>query len=69
MPSVYDEQSSRAFPAYPGGTSRQRALRETLRRAMEDEGFEVYDYEWWHFDYKDWKSYPILNLTFDRIGG
>jgi CubicO group peptidase (beta-lactamase class C family)/D-alanyl-D-alanine dipeptidase len=69
MPSVYDEQSSRAFPAYPGGTSRQRALRETLRRAMEDEGFEVYDYEWWHFDYKDWKSYPILNLTFDRIAG
>jgi D-alanyl-D-alanine dipeptidase len=67
MPSVYDEQSSRAFPDYPGGTSRQRALRETLRWAMEDEGFEVYDYEWWHFDYKDWKSYPILNLTFDRI--
>jgi D-alanyl-D-alanine dipeptidase len=69
MPSVYDEQASRAFPDYPGGTSRQRALRETLRWAMEEEGFEVYDFEWWHFDYKDWRSYPILNLTFDHIQG
>lgn len=67
MPSVYDEQSPRAFPDYPGGTSRQRHLREVLRRAMEDQGFTVYEWEWWHFDYQDWRSYPILNLTFDRL--
>ena len=34
---------------------------------MEDEGFTVYEVEWWHFDYKDWRSYPMLNLTFDRL--
>jgi zinc D-Ala-D-Ala dipeptidase len=39
-----------------------------LRRAMEAEGFRVYEWEWWHFDYGDWRSYPIGNLTFDRIG-
>jgi D-alanyl-D-alanine dipeptidase len=27
---------------------------------MESVGFEVYQFEWWHFDYKDWKKYPIL---------
>jgi D-alanyl-D-alanine dipeptidase len=38
-----------------------------LREAMESEGFTVYEYEWWHFDYRDWKQYPILNIGFDQI--
>jgi serine beta-lactamase-like protein LACTB len=67
MVSGYDEFSNRAFPDYPGGTSRQRYDRELLRRAMEAEGFRVYDAEWWHFDYQDWRLYPIGNQTFDRI--
>lgn len=62
MPSQYDEMSTRAFPDYPGGTERARWHRGLLRRAMEDEGFTVYDAEWWHFDYKDWPKYPILNV-------
>jgi zinc D-Ala-D-Ala dipeptidase len=24
--------------------------------------------EWWHFDYKDWKQYPILNVRFEDLG-
>lgn len=63
MPSQYDEMSTRAYPDYPGGTSRARWHRQLLRRAMEDEGFTVYDAEWWHFDYKDWRKYPILNVA------
>jgi len=67
MVSGYDEMSTRAFPEYPGGTSRQRYDRELLRRAMEAEGFRVYEAEWWHFDYQDWRLYPIGNQTFDQI--
>jgi D-alanyl-D-alanine dipeptidase len=67
MVSGYDEFSARAYPDYPGGTSRQRYDRELLRRAMEREGFRVYDAEWWHFDYQDWRLYPIGNQTFDQI--
>jgi CubicO group peptidase (beta-lactamase class C family)/D-alanyl-D-alanine dipeptidase len=63
----YDEMSDRSYPKYPGGTSRQRALREILRAAMEAEGFSVYDAEWWHFDYKDWRSYRIGNETFEQL--
>jgi D-alanyl-D-alanine dipeptidase len=69
MVAGYDEFSARSYPLYPGGTSRQRWYRDTLRRAMEIEGFTVYDYEWWHFDYKDWKHYPIGNATFEKLGG
>jgi CubicO group peptidase (beta-lactamase class C family)/D-alanyl-D-alanine dipeptidase len=69
IPTVagYDEFSPRSFPEYPGGTSRQRWYRELLRRTMEAEGFGVYEFEWWHFDYKDWKVYPILNKEFSEI--
>jgi serine beta-lactamase-like protein LACTB len=67
MVSGYDEMTDRAFPEYPGGTSRQRWHRDLLRRAMEAEGFSVYEEEWWHFDYQDWRKYPILNLTFEQL--
>ncbi|HKE06821.1 MAG TPA: serine hydrolase [Candidatus Acidoferrum sp.] len=67
MVGVYDEMSERSYAGYPGGTSLQRWQRDLLRSAMEQEGFDVYEFEWWHFDYKDWRKYPILNLDFDQI--
>jgi D-alanyl-D-alanine dipeptidase len=67
MPGLYDEMSPRSFPDFPGGTSLQRWHRDLLRRAMESEGFTVNEDEWWHFDYKDWKQYPILNVPFEKL--
>ncbi len=67
MPGTYDEMSPRSFPNYPGGTSLQRWHRDLLRRAMGSEGFAVYEAEWWHFDYKDWREYPILNVPFEKL--
>jgi D-alanyl-D-alanine dipeptidase len=67
MPGTYDEMSERSFPDYPGGTSLQRWHRDLLRWAMESEGFTVYEHEWWHFDYKDWHEYPILNVPFEKV--
>ncbi len=63
MPSTYDEATVRARADYPGGTSLQRHHRELLRRVMVHEGFEANPMEWWHFDYKDWRAYPILNVS------
>ena len=67
MPGTYDEFSRRSYPDYPGGTSRQRWLRELLRNAMEGEGFKVFQTEWWHFDYQDWRLYPLGNETFEEL--
>jgi len=67
MVAGYDEFSPRSFPLYPGGTSRQRWYRQLLRQTMEAEGFTVFQYEWWHFDFKDWKQYRIGNQTFEAI--
>ena len=67
MPSGYDEFSRRAYPAYEGGTSLERWRRDLLRWAMESEGFQVVDNEWWHFDYRDWREYPVLNVPFEKL--
>jgi len=69
MTGGYDEMTARSYPNYPGGTSLQRWQRDVLRAAMEAEGFAVYDAEWWHFDYRDWKQYPIGTATFEQIEG
>jgi CubicO group peptidase (beta-lactamase class C family)/D-alanyl-D-alanine dipeptidase len=67
MVGGYDEFSARSLPDYPGGTSLERWQRDLLRRAMEHEGFTVNDVEWWHFDHRDWASYPIQNQTFEEL--
>lgn len=64
MVSGYDEFTTRAYPHYPGGTSRERWYRDLLRRLMEEQGFAVYEYEWWHFDFGDWRTYRIQNVPF-----
>lgn len=67
MPGTYDEATRRSFPNYPGGTTRQRWFRELLRTAMEAQGFSRNPEEWWHFDYKDWRRYPLLNQRFEDL--
>jgi len=67
MVGTYDEFTARSYPDYLGGTARQRWYRDLLRHEMEDHGFRVYEFEWWHFDYKDWEQYPVLNLRFSDI--
>ena len=68
MPSAYDEMSERAHPGYAGGTPEQRQRRDLLRRAMEAQAFTVEPNEWWHFNYRDWPRYPILDIPFERLG-
>jgi D-alanyl-D-alanine dipeptidase len=67
MPSGYDEMTERAHPDYQGGSPQARERRDLLRAAMEAEGFTVYEVEWWHFDYRDWRAYPVLDLPFSDV--
>lgn len=67
MPSEYDEFTERADINYACATPEATRLRDLLRQSMKEEGFEVYEPEWWHYDYKDWREYPILNVSFSQI--
>ena len=67
MLGVYDEMTARSYFDYTGGTEEQRKTRNLLIATMQEEGFTVYKYEWWHFDYKDWQQYRITNKPFSEI--
>lgn len=67
MPSEYDEMTERAHINYACAEPGPKLLRDLLRTAMEADGFAVYEPEWWHYDYKDWKEYPIGNVKFSKI--
>lgn len=68
MPSAYDEMTERSFVTYTGGTVEQRARRDLLRKAMEQDGyFFVYPEEWWHYDFKDLRDYAIQDIPFSAI--
>jgi D-alanyl-D-alanine dipeptidase len=67
MPGRYDEMTQRSYPTYTGGTAKQREMRDLLRTIMESEGFKVFPYEWWHFDFNGWQQYRISNIPFSAI--
>jgi D-alanyl-D-alanine dipeptidase len=67
MPSEYDEMTERSHINYECGSPEAKHFRTILKSAMESEGFVVYEPEWWHYDYKDWKEYPIGNVLFGQI--
>ena len=65
MPTPYDEFSERAHRDYAGGTDEERKNRAILQEAMQAEGFSGLSTEWWHFDDKDAKTYPVLDFPLD----
>lgn len=67
MPGAYDEMTERSYFDYMGGTEEQRKMRDLLIDKMQADGFTVYKYEWWHFDFKDWQKYRITNVAFSEI--
>ena len=67
MTGAYDEMSPRSHADYAGGTPAQRTARDLLRARMEAHGFTVLPAEWWHFDFKDWKAYPIQDVPFEQL--
>ena len=67
MGGAYDEMTDRSYVTYEKASAEARKRRDLLRDTMEHEGFFVYSWEWWHFDYKDWRSYPILDVPFAKI--
>ena len=68
MGGAYDEMSRRSYVTYEEGPKEALKRRDLLRSAMENEGFFVYPWEWWHFDWKDWREYPVLDVPFSGIG-
>ena len=68
MPTSYDDFTEKAHIDYddlPEVVMHNRAL---LIDVMRRHGFEPLASEWWHFDYKDWREFDLMDLSFDELG-
>ena len=68
MPTPYDdftEKAHRNFKDLPDEVIRNRQL---LEQVLTRNGFVGLQTEWWHFDDKDWRNYPILDVEITDEG-
>lgn len=66
MPTDFDDFSEAAF-SDAKTTEVAAKNRARLQAVMTKHGFEIYPYEWWHFDFRDWKNYPPMNVSVDQL--
>jgi|SRR5579883_1924685 len=67
MPTPFDDFTARAHRDYtnlPAEVLQNRAL---LQRVMEAHDFHGLRTEWWHFDFKNWQDYPIMDVDYSQI--
>jgi D-alanyl-D-alanine dipeptidase len=67
MPTEYDAMQKESWPSTPVNDPDIRKNRETLINIMESNGFTVYITEWWHFDFKDWNKFEVMNIDFEKL--
>ncbi|WP_134089645.1 M15 family metallopeptidase [Olivibacter sp. XZL3] len=67
MPTAFDAFVAEAHADYPHLPEAVIKNRELLKKVMTKYGFEVYPDEWWHFDFKDWKRFELLNISFEVL--
>lgn len=67
MPSTFDDFTEAAHRDSKAMTAGQRENMLRLQGVMARHGFEPYPFEWWHFDFRDWKKYPVLDISFDAL--
>ncbi|KAA3652913.1 MAG: D-alanyl-D-alanine dipeptidase [Bacteroidetes bacterium] len=67
MPTPYDDFTEQAHPTYEDLPENAKNNRDFLINIMDKHGFDVYKNEWWHFDFRGWEQYPIMNLSFETL--
>jgi D-alanyl-D-alanine dipeptidase len=67
MPTAHDDFSARAALEFADLPPEVLANRERLRRVMERHGFAPLPSEWWHYDFRGWERFELLDLPLDAL--
>ncbi|MEI6173688.1 MAG: M15 family metallopeptidase [Bacteroidota bacterium] len=67
MPTGYDDFTEKASPVYNDLPATAKENRKKLIDVMKKQGFEVYGSEWWHFDFKGWQTYTLMDISFEEL--
>ena len=67
MPTEFDDFSERAHPSYMKLPDEAIKNRQLLFDIMDHFGFDHLDYEWWHFDFRGWEKFPLMDISFELL--
>jgi len=67
MPTPFDDFTETAHPNYNNLPSNVIRNRELLKTIMQNHGFRVYPYEWWHYDFVGWEAYDLMDIPFEDL--
>jgi len=69
MPTPYDDFTARARQDFDDLPPDVRANRAHLREVMTRHGFDPLPSEWWHFDYRGWQSFDLMDVPLEAVDG
>lgn len=67
LPTPYDDFTEKAWHKYSELSEEALKNRALLKDVMTRHGFEIFDSEWWHYDFSGWKSYELMDLSFEEL--
>lgn len=67
MPSAFDDFSEKAHLNYTAMSPEAAKNCRLLQAMMIKHGFISQPNEWWHFDYKSWKTFDLLDIPFSDL--
>jgi len=67
MPTPYDDFTPRARQDYNDLPPDVIANRAKLREAMTRHGFDPLPTEWWHFDFRGWKRFELMDIPLQNL--
>ncbi len=67
MPSPYDDFTPAAYRANTAAPPEALAASRMLEEWMVAEGFVPLANEWWHYDWAEWRRYPIMDVPLEEV--
>lgn len=67
MPTGYDDFTPRARNDFNDLPAEAIANRAKLRDVMTRHGFEPLPSEWWHYDFKGWERFELLDVPLENL--
>lgn len=67
MPTPYDSFAPEASPHFNELPAEIIKNRDFLIATMQTHGFKVIYNEWWHFDFKEWQDYDLMDIPFQNL--
>ena len=67
MPSPYDDFTPAAYRSFTDAPAEALRLSRMLEEWMVAEGFVPLPNEWWHYDWAEWRRYPIMDVPLENV--